>query len=439
MDQVFWEEVGPGRYERPIDTIESFYASPASTGEMPEQIRWLITSVIELECGSESSPSIDLAENLRKAWVTIRYRFPSLAVNLENKKNIYIIGDDIEIDDWLQETFVVCGSNTEEYLAESTPPKRVTLVFFPYSNELMIRGPHWRLDGVGALLLFHNLLELLVSPVPVKFGDEAKNLNIPLGRAANIPAPSADDAAITQEAVSEYGQALPSIGLPYRSDNATPGPSSHARVIFSKIDTAKVVAGAKAKNFTVTQAIHAAVIRAVAKLGKREGTYATWGWFNLRGRCGSLGNNPGTVYHTGWPTVIHSSPYVETAKQLKNFYGSNMATTMQVQRVAVLFDMELPQTSLPSEPFISSIGITDRWLHREYSSGIKLRDWWITVDETTPQVNTLIWTFRDQISLSGSYSTTYYEKEDIFRYLDVIRDELVAGLEIDRSIKLSRV
>ena len=389
----------------------------------------------------------------------MRYDHPQLACVVREETKIYEVPDNAALDAWLHETFIIAPASAtkEELLASFRPSALPTLHFLPDKSEIIIHSSHWRIDLVGALSLLQNLFIAIAEPRQVQFGDEGKNLSPSRDEAANY---SSSDELGSSALVKERDKAatdlvmqlinnLPSIGLPTQNSNRTPGGTHRSEIVLDPGTTSAIVSASKKRDFTVTTALHAALIVALQQVTpvppSSSSKYTSWGIFNVRPLLKAPSNDsaihPAAVHIVGLPLALQTSTYANLALQLKQFYkqrlppsgdshidgGIIVPYTNQMADIAG----QPPPTDLPapSEPMLSSIGIVDGYLKPNYGD-IEVKDFWVGVETMTAQIVCYLWTWQGKMVLSALYNETFYAKGSIQGFLERVMGVLFTELAI---------
>jgi len=165
-------------------------------------------------------------------------------------------------------------------------------------------------------------------------------------------------------------------------------------VKFDPSTTSAIVAASKARGFTVTTAVHAALIVALQQVvpvpPSPSSIYSTWGIFNIRPLLQAPFNDsvihPAGVHIIGLPLTLNTSTYADLADQLKQYYKQRLPPSPEshiqegiivpcTNRMADLAGQSPPpELPAPSEPMLSSIGIVDGYLKRYYGDVIEVKD-----------------------------------------------------------------
>ena len=99
-----WKEISPGRFERPLDSIELFFQALAAGGAPLKREHWTVTAVAKLQ----RKASADNTETaLKHAWKTMRYDHPQIACFADGATKVYEVPDDDAVDSWMASTFIV--------------------------------------------------------------------------------------------------------------------------------------------------------------------------------------------------------------------------------------------------------------------------------------------------------------------------------------------
>ncbi|KAL6890073.1 hypothetical protein GGI43DRAFT_416302 [Trichoderma evansii] len=278
-----WSPAATDTFSRPLDTTENFYrvVSESITGNRDQ---WAITLSLRLTYPSSIN---DLFPYLRRAWLVTRLLHPSLA-GIVTKTNsqpepssaarIVTVGPFHE-DKWLSQTLLVHPlSHTGEALVRDAKYTELpSLHWLPGARELCFRSSHWRIDGLGLLMLANSYLNSLAAFIQLgldaSLDDVAKRA--PFARRSLTPSlddvlGSYKDENSTPESVrvaadnliARYRKGIPSIGLPLSNDRAKASPKSTYRssVNFDSTTTAQILEACKKRGFSVSAAIQSAVL-----------------------------------------------------------------------------------------------------------------------------------------------------------------------------------
>ena len=441
-----WKETSPGHFERPIDSMEKFFLALARATLAPNREHWAVSVFARFD--AEASQE-DTESALRQAWKTLRYDCPHLACALYEDTIVYEVPDQPALDDWLNETFIVVPAATtkENLLASFRPTALATLHYFPHTSEIMLHTSHWRFDGVGAISLLHNLFTAMAEPRQIQFGDEGKCLSPGRDEAANFISSDEKAKEAAKDLFMQLITNLPSIGFPAQNLDQPSGGTRRCELVLDIGSTSAIVSGSKKRGLTVTTALHAALLIALEQLNSCHSSspkiYTTYGVFNIRSLLKPPFNDstahPAGTHLIGLPLVVQLSTYADHATKLKEFYKQRLPPSIDShidQGIIVDYTnmtAELagqpppPELPAPSEPILSSLGLMDRYLKPNYGK-IAVKEFWVGVEETTPQMACYLWTWQGRMTLSALYNETFYDEgfvQDLLRLvIDIVKMEL---------------
>ena len=197
----------------------------------------------------------------KRAWKSLRFHYPNLAVTLQNGLWVYVIADENSIEKWLEESFVIESTSvTAETVVGTGIPIMPTLHYLPGTSEIILNGSHSYLDGLGALQILARFFELMSEDISPTFGDEDKNLLPSVEAAAGCPDQSTVEMETFAKESLENFSKLPSVGLSYKGDASTrPGISGCLVHTFSQKASDALVRSCKKKDISVTSATVAAI------------------------------------------------------------------------------------------------------------------------------------------------------------------------------------
>ena len=444
-----WKETSSGRYERSFNSLERCYRTISAAGAALNRDHYAITAVARLRLG----PSIgDSAKALRQAWRTLRYDFPLIAAYGQGDTYIYEVPSTSALDSWLKETFIIepPTSSTTGMYGEAVPTELARMHYFPHTSEVLFSSSHWRIDGIGSLHLLNHFLHLLAYPGSFQFGDEGKNLLIGLDEATGAVSeatPEMEEAAT--ELLMKYVNNLPTIGLPASLDRVPCG-SGRCGISFTPQATCAVVAKCKTLGFSVTTAVHAAMVCATSQHPNPSATqYTSWVTWDLRRHLPSPYNgatNAVSNFHTGVPVIVKPSTFLENAAQLRICYSEKLTApgprnmlpflSCYTEKVtSVLMQPPPPGVLPPTDPTLMSLGVLDAFLDSKHGDVVEVNDFWLGVDVLTPQLMVYVWTLRGKMQLSACYNKSYYVREFVEEFLGQVKHVLLEGLEIQSDHK----
>ena len=184
---LHWKEDPPGTWSRSLDATEAHFISMASTAEPYGREFGFLTIVMKIDFGG-----VDPIDSTRNAWLAGRLKYPLLASSIDGDKRVYHTASDLEIQSWLEETFITYPQRSSDQRAQQLrldlrPTKRAQLHVLPQSQETLLHTGHDVLDGQSMLFFVNSLLEEIRNPSQdLAFGGEAANLPPPLSLAVNI-------------------------------------------------------------------------------------------------------------------------------------------------------------------------------------------------------------------------------------------------------------
>lgn len=474
-----WKETSPGTFTRPLDTIETFFKWLADLGVPLKREHWGVSLSLRLSF-PDSLPACEAEPYIRRAWLILSKQHPMLHARPEGNT---VTVRPLDEDEWLKESFFTHTGDqaTVDSLFTSIEPAQVVSChWLPGQRDLILHGSHWRLDGIGSLKLVDRLLTGLGAVIRVGLAAPLESYGLDL---TPLFTPSLDeisnaypDEDSTPPAVKTVADNLlqtvirgaPSIGLPVTpgTENALPGPSSRVQVRLDKATTAAIVAACKARGIKVTSAVHAAIVQTTAAhqqhpLAKH---YCITTAVDMRRRLpgGIRGDGPelaaGMFISPG--LVFIEEPEAECGKAFDSFarefdatYGADMsrlydagngekvsiaqATAPFARRIVPLLQMPQPEGMPPQNaPHLSSIGVIETWLKREYivngekGSNITVEDVWLGGEMITPALCNHVWTWRDQLTLAAVFNTAFYEESFVKQVMENVKRNLLSGLQI---------
>ncbi|MCJ1383835.1 hypothetical protein MMC17_006949 [Xylographa soralifera] len=436
-DSLTWQETHPGVYSRSVDATEYLYLSAADVTK-PFGRQWaMLCFAMRIEY-----PGSDLIEATQQAWKWIRYYNPMLASTTKDRRRFYQVANEMELEFWLRETFVVHdGTENIHQDAKQLQPtlrsiQRATLHLIPSTQEIVLQVTHDLIDGISVQHLFDQLLWLLAAP-PVKavFGDEAKNLAPSLQSAAHISPPDPDHLSKTQALYGHWAGSMPTTGIAITAANSIPGNTLWQRMQLSENDTARVIAAAKQRGLTPTHVVQAASVLAAKKHGGHpdEMNHVSMGMFDLRHLCDTPYREMAAPYFTCMPLVLTPASFTDTAHQLKDYYSgwkADMKSHLPMVEPSSAVFLQLVSTP-PPEPSnmmsVSSLGRLEPRLNSAHGT-VKMTDFWMTFETPTSGISTFMWTRSGVLTWQICYNEAYHQEESIARYLKMTREELFESL-----------
>lgn len=452
-----WKETSPGRFERPIDSLEGFYIATANLSKPLGTENLAFSFGIQLE---HQSP--DLAVALQHAWIRAREEHPKLAATLEGSNLVYqkLSPDQASIDAYLTETFKTVGppvkSAAELFPSLNAPPARSVLYYLPASSEIIIYTAHWRIDGLGSLQLLDQLLEYVAaaqgsdSLLPsLLSGAEEANLTPGFDTALNLDAQPPESAtAVSNAALGNFAAHQPALSVAPSTVPPIPSATSHRQQLtFSPSLSTAIAAAAKERGVSVTVAAHTALIHAAKALKAPDNpatNYASWVAFSVRKQFPEKYHSPAYAVsgtHTGWPLAVKPTDFATDLPVLQKFYQEGVSSPEAIASLrafhhtltALLSQPLPPGAPVPAQPALNSIGIVDRTIKSAYGEGdrvIKTHNFWLGNAIMTLDIWVHIWNWQGQIVLSGLHNVGVYDDQKIRDFLEKIKQTLVTGLGV---------
>ncbi|KAI1813020.1 hypothetical protein GGS20DRAFT_555069 [Poronia punctata] len=432
-----WQKVSDTRWERPVDGLEGYFvvSEGISASLSGGREHYTIYSTIKLETGYS-----DLETGLRNAWKQVRYEQPQLATTREGMKLVYEVPDAKALEAWLESTFVVSSaSDAKELYTQVQPIKQATLYYVPNSSEVVFRNHHHSIDGMGTLLFWNVFLEALSSPnSDVTFGDETERLAPAMEAVLGYPEQPTQELQEKATALfMSWAGSMPGIGPVSQLGAAPSGICRQSDLVFSEETSKALFTACKNKGISVTAAVQAAYIGAISKYAdpnSKLAEYVTANQFNLRKYLPEPYNKTAvSIYYTPLPFKTNlPASFSDVAKSLHTFYqGSfNDPEMLEVKGhftkvlCGAVQTPEFLASPISKDALISSLGVAEEYIRRDYGDGIKVKDFSFGVDVVMGMSMFMIYTFQDRLRLLYSFNDGFEKAEDIQKYLDEIRDIL---------------
>ena len=443
---MVWKQTSDTRWERPLDGLEKYFTV---TGDISGRFAngretYTIFSVVKVELDAADPESA-----LRHAWKQIRHEQPQIATTFEGNNKVYHVPDDKALDEWLASTFIVSSASDAEELHQNVTDRPITqavLYYLPKSSELVFRGHHHTIDGTGVMLLWDCFLKALASPAEnIKFGDETARLAPTMEEVLGFPEQPTQE--VSEKATSMFmawASSIPGIGPVSKIGVAPPGKCQNAEVVLPTKTTEAIVQACKAKGISVTSAIHAAYVGAVVKYADPNAKldeYVAVNQFNLRPYLPEPYNSSKyavSVYYSPLPyTLALPAAYDDVARSLQDYYQSMFKKDPQMLELrghfmrsaaAAVATPEFLSAPVSRDAIVSSLGVAERYMQREYGNGIKVRDFRFGVDVVLSMSMLFVYTFQDQLRLVYSFNDGFEEPADIQKYLEETQEILAREL-----------
>lgn len=454
-------------FTRPLGPNEVFIKLISDPGHQLGREHWAINYTVKI-CPRGAFTglldSADLLPNLiRYSWLHLRFQHPSLAAHPDSNSNvIYIVPDSADtLRTWASETFTVeaDAQSADDVIPTITPAADARLYYIPRSSELLLHTAHWRMDGVGGLLLLGQLVNLMVShadtfllgklPDPFEsfyWGLEVARLSPPVEEAGSMPLTATDEQkAIAHRAVSTFALAAGAVGVPYIGDTSTiPSGTRAAELTFSPTTTFAAVSAAKSLGIGITAAVHASLATVNFRHAKHQGRhYTSTIKQSLRPYLPEPYSTPAAaagLYTSGWLARVEASgTWEENARIYQAEYQKGISTEyVQAHReyastlVEVIKHLPTP-TEPPSDVDISSLGIMEKYLEREYGTsdrGFSITHAGVGVEMLSRQGVVFVWTFRNQLTLRLVYNEAFHTEKQMTEFLQDIQTDLLKQLQV---------
>ena len=443
-EDLHWKEESPGTWSRGLDAAEAHYINMGSIGRPYGREFGFLTIIMKIDFGGA-----DPIDSARNAWLAIRQKYPSLASSIDGHKRVYRTASDLEIQSWLEETFITYPERSSDQGAQHLrlnlrPNKRSQLHVLPQSREILLHTGHDVIDGHSMLFFIDSFLEgIKDSPQDLTFGGEAVNLPPPLSLAANVtPATSMQQTQVKNN-FNNWFAALPWLSLRAVNTEQPPGNTITQMEKFTTAETKAIITAAKAKGLTPTHVFEAAAILAVAALDPESGgkSYGSCGIFSMRQQCVPRWRESVIPYLTLLPMVIKPTCFEETATQLKAYYADPKADVQNfVSLVEPTFqtfaEMGATYTVPPGDNQMISMSSIGRFepVLRSVHGTVKLDDLWLMYETPNAVVNSFLWTRVGVMNWQVVYNEVYYEEETIAKWISTTKRILFEGLEIDKFL-----
>ncbi|KAI1083674.1 hypothetical protein F5B20DRAFT_528043 [Whalleya microplaca] len=237
---------------------------------------------------------------------------------------------------------------------------------------------------------------------------------------------------------------VPGIGPVSRLGTAPAGRCQNFELMFPTKTTEALVTACKHRGISMTAAIHAAYVGAIVKHADPKSKleeYVTAPNFNLRPYLPepySSSKHAVSVYYTPLPYKIDlPASYWDIARSLHKYYQTSFKGNPETLEITGYFTQALfsavqtPEflaNPVSKDALISSLGIAERYVQREYGSDIKVKDIKIGIDVVMGMSFFFFYTFRDQLRLVYSFNDGFEEAENIQMYLEEVQAVLVKEL-----------
>ncbi|KAH8433423.1 uncharacterized protein LDX57_011057 [Aspergillus melleus] len=460
----------PNTLTRPLGPNEVFIKLVSDPGHSLGREHWAVNYTATINprgaFAALSGSSDLLLDLIRYSWSHLRFQHPSLAAHPDttNSNVVYTIPTSADaLREWVSQTFIVVADaiSTDEVISTIAPAPDARLYFIPKSSELLLHTAHWRMDGVGGLLLLGQLVDLMAShadtllsgelPDPsdwFDWGSEVERLALPVEEAGNMPLVATEEQkAVAHGAVGTFTLAAGAIGIPYSGDASTvPSGTQAVELTFSPATTSAAVAAAKARGVGITAAVHAslAAVNFQHAIPEHQGRhYTSTIKHSLRPYLPEPYSTPAAasgLYTSGWLARVDASgTWDENARMYQAEYQKGISTEyLQAHREYASTLVEVikslpPPAEPPSDVDISSLGVMEKYLKREYGDaerGIDITHVGVGVEMLSRQGVVFVWTFRDQLTLRLVYNEAFHTEEEMTEFVHDLKADLLNRLEV---------
>lgn len=437
MDQPtenLWHEINSGVFQRSMTPLECFF-NPV--------MGWSIWTSIQLgPIPNTSNSEEDIVDRVRRAWIQTLYEQPQLGsiFNFPKGTCTYTTTTETSLASWLRETFIVADN---PYLVVATREKPF-LCINPTTRELLFRTPHNYTDGIGATLLMADIVSHVANPQSTIFGNEAKNLPPVFEVAADMAAAETTDQERGMQLTNGFLENQPSVGLPFHD-----GPTvqhSVSQVCLSLEDSNSLVSACKVHGLTVTHAVHAALIQAVAEINPIADAknYTSLHIYDWRARVQAKYQRCRTTMYCGaFPMSVldpGTRDFGGISEELKRLYVGTrydediaraQGSWWSGVNAALSGAGEVPPMSTP---MMSSLGVVEKVLPKVIS-GVEVDNYKFGLDVNGPTVVVYLWNWDGKVNISAAWDRGAFEEEEVDGFLDRILQKLATPLSLAFSLK----
>ncbi|UKZ82426.1 hypothetical protein TrVFT333_010215 [Trichoderma virens FT-333] len=503
-----WQPPVTGVSSRPFDTLENFFKLLSDSGSPINREHWAISLALQINF---KASIVDPIPYIRRAWILTGKLHPtmtgSVVEDADEVANSRLVVHPFDADAWVSKTFIihnpensiVTGSNDGKDTAMSASPANnlfgsmlrngtPTCHWLPTTQQLLLRSAHWRIDGIGMLMLAHSLLSSLASVLRNGLDCDLKSYDSLAGSGSltrslddlvNAYVDESSTPGHIQDAadgfVNEYIRGVPTVGLPTLpgSETISPGDTGRETLRIEVSTTAAIISACQVRKVSISSAVHAAIIRATATYPQHPlaVSYAAFFPVDMRRRLPKPYDGPDYavgVFSSGLPICVHDvlgdtkgrgpKSYEEIVQQLASAYRKDLSrlaydvdgnpiTMLEiiapyVRRTTKLFTTPLPPGLPPIQnPDMSSLGNVETYIQRSYGDngeGFEVADFWLGTQMLSRSVQCHVWSFRGELNIAGCFNVSFYEGKFVKEFLDRVKFELLAGLEVDWSLGLDR-
>lgn len=443
-----WSQISDTRWERPADGMEDFFIGSAQISAKISGGRehYSLLAILTLESAPPSSSSSeDFPAALRKAWTQIRHDEPHIAATVQGNKKVYEVPGEQALADWLASTLLISQASDAEELYQELPSiKQTTLYYLPKSAQLALHAHHFTFDGTGIFIFWDKLFNALLAPKDVTFGEEHARLAPTLEEVLGYPEQATEAQKDKANALfMSWAATIPGVGPVSKVGKVAPAKCRNTEFALSVETTEKLIKACKAKGITVTSAVHAAYVQVAVKHANPEGRqdkYVTSNQYNLRARLPKpYDATAASLYYSTIPwTLDLPASYWETARAVDGFNktlfngGNNETLDIVGPFKRILGDTvstpEFLEFPVPTDALVSSLGILERYVKRDYGDDFRIKDLKLNCDIVAGMNTLFVYTFQDRLRLVHCFNDAYNEPEVIQTHLEDVLEILTKEL-----------
>lgn len=351
----------------------------------------------------------------------------------------------------------------------------------PEARDVCIVTSHWRVDGVGLVILAIRFLKVLSTrPSQGRDGVDDSFCEFGIGPLS----PSLDDivGSYTEEGytpahIRTTGDALvvdlvegfPSIGLPMipGKENAIAVPTRRGTASFDTPRTKAIVSACRVRGWSASLALHAAIVRVTASnsqhpLAKNYGALLAVDLKIFLSVPYRLEDYAVGMFASGIPIIVEDvvgKSFERAVAELGSGYRRDVTWICEDERSWPILFLELtapyihrttelvatpPPPGIPpsQNPGLSSLGRLDKLVTSEYPIGsagsrgrLVSKDIGIGMEALGRPLECHSWTFNGKLTLSACYDTSFHEIGFVEGLLWKVRYELLAGLGLVRKLR----
>jgi hypothetical protein len=463
-----WKEAKTGLYERPLGGVEKplafFIAAERPEPREPIQIRAIADVTISV------APD-KVVKAFREAWKAARLlKSPDIATTFGDGYKRYQIPSPDELEAWLDETYRVAQLGVSKYEVIKDMQRRIDWLpvcyIIPQPTEdgtfkgtVIVFISHWRTEASGALRVINQMLDYVTDLLHGTSTREALS-NHTSGSEIPLLTPALEDILLpnqksTPEAqtrvaklFADYASHLPSIDFPSKGNlSAPPTDNNVIQRIYTPASTASLISACKAKDISVTAAVHSAYLGAVwhvAPPEKRNRSYASMMPAEVRKRLpsSSLFRDQGcwNAAQMLLLTVPSGQDFLTRARSLRQQYALASQETwlhedmLEMNEQTIEFSANTPpELQVTVMPWFTSLGVLDGDVIVSDHGVAKVENVTGWADNLGPGIVLTMWTFRGRLNIQISWNASFQDEGLIQETMDLIEKILVQelGIEMD--------